>query len=218
MMNIKAVIFDIDDTLVDRKTAFLRFCHYLIDKYSAIYPYSIDKDDLISYMIEIDASGYGGLKNFIPELNKVWNLPVSCDEFIKERNSIFGKFTVPFPEAYEVLKYLKAKYKLGVVTNGYSQVQREKIRVAGLADYFDDIIVSEEAGIAKPDPRVFLISCDNLGVKPEESVLVGDYYPNDIAGAISAGITPIWICNSPDAYREYTGIRISSLKELMQIL
>jgi len=218
MKNIKAVIFDIDDTLVDRKVAFLRFCHYFIDKYSVIYPYNINKDDLISYMIEIDASGYGGLKNFIPELNKVWHLPISSQEFIKERNSVFGSFTVPFPESKSLLEYLKGKYKLGVITNGYSAVQREKIRVAGLEDYFDDIIVSEESGTAKPDPKIFFMACANLKVKPDEAVYVGDYYPNDIEGAISAGITPIWVCSNPEAYRDYEGKRISSIKELMDIL
>lgn len=218
MNNTKAVIFDIDDTLVDRNTAFLRLCHYLIDKYSVLYPYSISRDDLINYMIEIDAGGYGGLINFIPKLNKVWQLPVTSQEFIQERNAIFGKFTVPFPETHNVLEYMKARYKLGVITNGYSAVQREKIRVAQLEGYFEDIIVSEEAGIAKPDRRIFLLSCSNLGVKPEEAVYVGDYYPNDIAGALSANITPIWICKNPDAHKDYSGIRISSLKDIMQIL
>jgi len=218
MNNIKAIIFDIDDTLVDRKAAFLSFCHYFIDKYSVLYPYSINKNDLISYMIEIDASGYGGLKNFMPELNKVWSLPLTSQEFIQERNSVFGSFAVAFPDAKDVLEYLKSKYKLGVITNGYSKVQREKIRVAGIEAYFDDIIVSEESKIAKPDPKIFHMACANLGIKPEEAVYVGDYYPNDIAGAIGAGITPIWICNSPDAYREYSGIRISTLKELKRIL
>jgi len=90
--------------------------------------------------------------------------------------------------------------------------------VAGIEAYFDDIIVSEESKIAKPDPKIFHMACANLGIKPEEAVYVGDYYPNDIAGAIGAGITPIWICNSPDAYREYSGIRISTLKELKRIL
>lgn len=216
--DIKAVIFDIDDTLTDRKVAFLRFCHYFIDKYSALFPYSISKDDLVGYMIEIDAGGYGGLENFIPKLNKVWRLPFTSEEFIQERNSVFGSFAAAFPEAKDVLEYLRPKYKLGVITNGYSKVQREKIRTAGIEDYFDDIIVSEESGTAKPDPKIFHMSCANLEIKPEEAVYVGDYYPNDIAGALAAGITPIWICDNPDANREYTGIRIQSLRELMRIL
>jgi len=218
MNNIKAVIFDIDDTLIDRKAAFLSFCNYFIDKYSALYPISINKEDLIKYMIEIDGSGYGGLKNFLPRLNEVWKLPLTSEEFIKERNGVFGKFAIAFPESHKVLSYMKTKYKLGVITNGYSKVQREKIKVAGLEDYFDDIIVSEETGTAKPDPRIFQLSCDNLGIKPEEAVYVGDYYPNDIAGAISARITPIWICNNPDLNIEYTGIRLSKIEDIMQVL
>jgi putative hydrolase of the HAD superfamily len=161
MNNIKAVIFDIDETLVNRKAAFLSLCNYFIDKYSTVYPYEVNKEDLINYMIEIDANGYGGLENFITRLNKVWKLPLTVQEFIDERNTMFGRFTVPFHEAFEVLEYMKARYRLGVITNGYSAVQREKIRVAGLEGYFDDIIVSDETGTAKPDPSIFRLSCAN---------------------------------------------------------
>lgn len=218
MKNIKAVIFDIDETLVDRKKAFISLCNYFINKYSVSYPYNVNKDDLINHMIEIDANGYGGLENFIPKLNKVWKLPLSVQEFIDERNEMFGRFTVPFPEAFKVLEYMKTGYKLGVITNGYSAVQREKIKVAGLEEYFDNIIVSDETGTAKPDPRIFLLSCANLSVKPEEAVYVGDYYPNDIAGAICAGIMPIWICNNPNEKKDYTGIRVTCLQDILRIL
>ncbi len=218
MHKIKAVIFDIDNTLINRKKAFLQLCDYFINTYAPIYPYEGTREDLIKKLVEIDANGYGGHENFMPKLRKVWILPHTVQEFMKERNMIFGKLTIPYPETNEVLATLKGKYKLGVITNGYSSVQREKIRVAGITHYFDDIIVSGEEEFAKPDPRVFLLSCEHLGVSVEEVVYVGDYYPNDIEGAISAGIAPFWISENPEEHPEYEGIRVTRLKDILKFL
>ncbi len=218
MDNIKAVIFDVDETLVDRRAALILLFEYFIDKYAGEYPYKGSREELIDYMIEIDENGYSGLDKFFRKLHKRWKLPHSAEAFIKERNDIFGGLAVPFPEMFEVLDSLKGKYKLGIITNGYSSVQREKIRKVNIAEYFDDIIVSGEQPYAKPDPRIFELACRNLGVKPEEAVFIGDYYPNDIAGALSAKIMPIWINNNPDEHKEYQGIRVSRLKDILEFL
>jgi putative hydrolase of the HAD superfamily len=208
----------VDETLVDRKAALVLLFEYFIDKYSGDYPYEGSREELINYMIEIDENGYSGLEKFFRKLNMRWKLPHSVKEFIKERNDIFGGLTVPFPEMLEVLECLKGKYKLGIITNGYSSVQREKIRKVNITEYFDDIIVSGEQPFAKPDPRIFELACKNLGVKPEEAIFVGDYYPNDIAGALSAKIMPIWISNNPDEHKEYQGIRVKCLKDILKYL
>ncbi len=212
----KAIIFDVDETLVDRKDAFIRFCNYLLDRYSKDHPYDGTREALIDYMVEIDENGYSRLEDFIPRLNKLWRLPLSVEEFIAERNEVFGKLTTAYPELYEVLEALKGRYKLGIITNGYSSVQREKIKSVKIADYFDDIIVSGEQDFAKPDPRIFALSCERLGVTPAEAVYIGDYYPNDIAGAIGAGIMPIWINVDPLEHKEYEGIRVTRLRDILK--
>lgn len=215
---INAVIFDMDNTLIDRRKAFLRLCDYLIETYGTEYPYTLTREELIEFMIEIDADGYGGLQNVIPKLSKVWKLPHSVEEFIEERNKIFGKLTVLYPESVEVLELLKGNYKLGMITNGYSTVQREKIDTVKIGHYFEDIIVSGEEDFEKPDPRIFFKACNNLGVKPEEAVYVGDYYPNDIVGSLSANLTPIWITEDPDEHPEYQGICVKRLKDILNYL
>jgi putative hydrolase of the HAD superfamily len=212
----KAIIFDVDGTLVDRRDAFIRFCNYLVDRYGEENPYEVTREALINYMIEIDENGYGGLENFIPRLNKLWELPISIEGFIVERNEIFGKMTTAYPELYEVLDSLKGRYKLGIITNGYSSVQRDKINAVDIADYFDDIIVSGEHDFAKPDSRIFALACERLGVNKEEAVYIGDYYPNDIAGALGAGIMPIWISEDPQEHIEFEGIRVKRLQDILQ--
>jgi putative hydrolase of the HAD superfamily len=218
MQNIKAVIFDIDNTLVDRREAFLRLCDYLIETYGKDYPFEITREELVRYLVEIDANGYGGLEKFVPKLSGVWKLPHTIEEFVKERNEVFGKLTVPYPDTFTVLEALKGRYKLGVITNGFSSVQREKIVKVEIEHYFDDIIVSGEEEFEKPDPRIFRLSCKHLGVSPEEAVYIGDYYPNDIAGALASGITPIWINEDDTDHPEYNGIRVKELKEVLEYL
>ncbi len=218
MKNIRAVIFDIDETLVDRKAAFLKLCDYLIDKYAKDYPFQMSRDELIKYLVKVDKNGYSPLEDIIPKLDPVWKLPLSPAEFVQERNSIFGKLTVPYPKTYEVLEALKGKYILGVITNGFSHVQREKIITVKIESYFEDILVSGDVDYSKPDPRIFALSCRRLGVEPEEAVYVEDHYRNDITGALGAGITPIWINNDLQEHPEYTGIRVSSLGEILNYL
>lgn len=218
MDKLKAVVFDVDNTLVDRRKTFILFCEYFIDKYAREYPYSCNKGELINYMVQIDGDGYGGIRNFIPKLQLIWELPFTIDEFINERNAVFGKFSVPMPGLNEVLPELKKKYKLGIITNGYSKVQRDKIDAVGIAEYFDDILVSQEAACAKPDKGIFELSLAKLKVKPEEAIYIGDYYPNDIEGAVNAKIKPIWITEKPDEHSEYNGIQIRDLKELLELL
>jgi len=218
MKKLKAVVFDVDNTLIDRRKAFYDLCSYIINKYSPLYPIDGSKDELIAHMVRIDGDGYGGLKKFIPTLKKYWNMEITTEDFLNDRNEVFGKLSVPMPDLYEVLEILKKKYKLGIITNGYSKVQRDKIDTVKIADYFDDIIVSGETDYEKPDREIFELSCRNLGVEPDETVYVGDYFPNDIAGAIGAKIMPIWINEDPNEHKEYEGIRITKLTDLLKLL
>jgi putative hydrolase of the HAD superfamily len=88
---------------------------------------------------------------------------------------------------------------VGVVSNNLLQEQRDKLRCCGLEPHVDVLVVSGETGISKPDPRIFEIALEELGCLADESVMVGDSWDADIAGAIAAGIRPIWFSRTPDA-------------------
>lgn len=92
------------------------------------------------------------------------------------------------PGAAEVLDDLARDHRIGLVTNGASCLQREKLAGCGLADRFDAVVVSGDLGTRKPDPAVFQRALDLLGARPGEAVMVGDSPERDIAGAHACGI------------------------------
>ncbi|MFB6291592.1 MAG: HAD family hydrolase [Candidatus Bipolaricaulia bacterium] len=97
-----------------------------------------------------------------------------------------------YEDVPELVKKLAGKFKLGLLTNGPSDLQRRKIDVLGIESWFDEIIVSGEHGLAKPDPRIFHIALENLGCSREESVYIGNSLKYDVLGANNAGIPVIW--------------------------
>lgn len=110
----------------------------------------------------------------------------------------------PFPEAEPLLDALRDRaLLLGCVTNGASEVQREKLEACGLVGAFDEVLVSGEEGIGKPDPAILLRACERLGVRPEEAVYVGNSPVRDVAAARAAGMRSVLVeRRDPDAVAE----------------
>jgi putative hydrolase of the HAD superfamily len=108
------------------------------------------------------------------------------------RRDWFGRLVL-FGDAVQTLEALRPRYKLGLVTNGPSHTQRPKIEQFKLIDYLDLLIVSEEVGVAKPDPAIFTIALEQLGVAPSEALFVGDSPEFDLRGAAAARMPFIWM-------------------------
>lgn len=122
--------------------------------------------------------------------------------------------------AEELVRYLAEKYPLTVVTNGFVEVQYEKFDKSGLRDCFAHIVLSEEVGCQKPNPRIYEEALRMNGVSAEEAVMIGDSWNSDIQGAINVGIDQIWIRKSQDPLpngQSATYI-VKSLDEVMEIL
>ena len=122
--------------------------------------------------------------------------------------------------AEELVRYLAKKYPLTVVTNGFVEVQYEKFDKSGLCDCFAHIVLSEEVGCQKPNPRIFEEALRMNGLQAEEVVMIGDSWSSDIQGAINAGIDQIWIRKSKDPLPEGQSATylVQSLSEVMEIL
>lgn len=98
-----------------------------------------------------------------------------------------------FPEVREVLRILKPRFPLGVISNGPSDLQRYKLRLFDLECEFDPIVISGEVGVAKPDPRIFRHALELVKVLPSEALYVGDSPTYDIAGAKGVGMWMAWV-------------------------
>ena len=124
------------------------------------------------------------------------------------------------PGAEEIVRYLAKKYPLTVVTNGFVEVQYEKFDKSGLRDCFAHIVLSEEVGCQKPNPRIFEEALRMNGLQAEDVVMIGDSWNSDIQGAINAGIDQIWIRKSKDPLPEGQSATylVQSLSEVMEIL
>ena len=122
--------------------------------------------------------------------------------------------------AEELVRYLAAKYPLTVVTNGFVEVPYEKFDKSGLRDCFAHIVLSEEVGCQKPNPRIFEEALRMNGLQAEDVVMIGDSWNSDIQGAINAGIDQIWIRKSKDPLPEGQSATylVQSLSEVMEIL
>jgi putative hydrolase of the HAD superfamily len=97
------------------------------------------------------------------------------------------------PDAESVLADLARDHRLALLTNGAADVQREKISRTALGRHFATIVISGEAGVGKPDPRVFEIVLERLGVAKDAATMVGDSLPRDIGGAQGSGLRAIWL-------------------------
>lgn len=135
------------------------------------------------------------------------------------------KYFSLLPGAEELVRYLAKKYPLTVVTNGFVEVQYEKFDKSGLRDCFSHIVLSEEVGCQKPNPRIFEEALRMNGLQAEDVVMIGDSWNSDIQGAINAGIDQIWIrknkeqgTKSQDTTEQTATYIVQSLSEVMEIL
>ena len=189
----KAVLFDFDETLQDRTLAFEGYMDAFLDEYLP----NISQKEREAHKQDMRITGNGGYVNRVEwckNLVKMWGWENAPDATVlaNHYDYNFGDFNVIFENSIPLLKELKARgYLTGVITNGPSVLQNHKMDTSGLRPYCDIVVVSGDEGVHKPDPRLFEITAERLGVKPQECVYVGDHPVNDIQGALSAGMGAI---------------------------
>ena len=129
------------------------------------------------------------------------------------------------PDAQETVRYLADKYVLTVISNGFEEVQYDKLRQSGLLPYFAYVVLSDEVGVLKPDARIFEVALRrNRRTLPDlekaDVVMIGDSWHSDIEGARNAGIDAIWVTRQDlDDRTVAGGVQIvRSLRELMDVL
>lgn len=146
--------------------------------------------------------------------------PVSdnlIDLLAKEYILHLSSFNHLLPHTVEILEYLKPKYKLHVITNGFQEIQEKKMKNAKIHGYFDQIVDSEMAGVKKPNPLIFELALKSAKASPEKSMMIGDNIEADILGAQAVGFHAIHFNAHNDPRHEYCEM-IHDLSEIKTYL
>ncbi|WP_180001762.1 HAD family hydrolase [Acinetobacter sp. YH12255] len=223
-MPIQAVLFDLDNTLTHRDLTAQAYSCYLAEYYASAFA-QVEPEKIIEIVRRIDNGGYpkkellthgsigaSAAYALLQELS--WLNPPSIDELAQFWFSQFGRCAVEMPDVKQVLAQLKSQgYQLAIVSNGGHDTRLNTIRGLGIADYFEEIISSGLVGFSKPQPEIFQITAQRLGVLPEHCLYIGDHPINDIQGAKNAGMHALWMQGfHPDA--EEIQYKIQQLPEI----
>jgi putative hydrolase of the HAD superfamily len=230
--DIKAALFDVDDTLFDREAAQSIVLKQIVTNLPGLFQ-NLETERIRAAFIESDrittrefdaGAPSDGLRNARSRLFlDLLDIPEEHAEkitvlYVRD----YPKVNAPVPGSVKLLDELSRKVKIGVVSNGLPDVQYRKLDKLGL-HRFNCIILSEEIGIRKPDPRIFLLAAAKIGVQPQECLYIGDSYARDIVGAGQAGMMTCWF-DRKQAAREKTGVsadliinRLEELREFFKI-
>lgn len=230
-MQIKHIFFDLDRTLWDFETNAYKTLSELYKEYAL-------KDKGIS---DVDVF----INNYKMHNERLWELyrddkidkdvlrsrrfKLTLQDFGKEDDRLAIELgnqyiqkcplkTHVFPFTYEVLDYLKEKYHLHIITNGFEEVQYVKLEQSKLLHYFEQIITSEQVGVKKPNPEIFRHALLKAFCKPDESIMIGDDLPVDILGAKAMGMHQVYFNPEKTAHQESIDFEVSCLSQLQELL
>ena len=224
---INDIFFDLDHTLWDfQKNSALTF-DFLLKKYQI----NIDLNKFLNIYIPINFSywklyrdekitkeflRYNRLKSSLEKLN----ISLSDDVI----NKIADDYVISLPvnnflikDTILVLDYLRNKYRLHIITNGFTEVQNKKIVNSQIKKYFHSIIDSETVGVKKPNIKIFDYALKVSGARSKNSLMIGDNLEADILGALNAGFHAIHFNNNNEAPHEHCLI-LNELKSLLECL
>lgn len=195
---IRALLFDLDDTLHSRNAAFHRWVQVFVRDDLGLAEDDPRYQEAIERITELDDKGYGPREIFFSKIKETYPyLPMlqsSVDQLIEFYKSRFLEHLRPEEETQRLLTALKgAGLPFGIITNGATSHQLQRIRVLGLDLLTSCIFVSEQFGCEKPDPTIFLAAAASLGYEPDDILFVGDHPRNDIWGAQRAGMRTAWL-------------------------
>ena len=128
----------------------------------------------------------------------------------------------PVDGARDLLAALKPRVRIAVVSNNLLEEQQGKLRQCGFDPYIDALVVSEQVGVSKPDPRIFAIALERLGCAAADAVMIGDSWSADVEGARAAGIRAIWFNRTdspvPGARAVDVVRRLSPVSDVLRVL
>ena len=223
-MKYKAIFFDNDDTLMDFQNCNRNAIALLLDEYGYLHPDRYDQYE------EINLQCWRALEKGEMTQNQVkyirfehfferYSIPRDSKKAAERFAVLLGQQSILLPDTEDTLRQISEKLPIVIVTNGIAAIQRARFEHSPVKKYASSIIISEEVGIAKPDPEIFRIACESVHVKANEVLMVGDGLESDIHGANNAGIDVCWF--NPNKKMLPQGIHveyeITNIKECVDI-
>jgi len=180
------LLCDLDNTLVDRDAAFCRWATAFASQHG-------QDDEFVTWLQEIDDSGFGPRPDFFEAIHRRLELPSTVDEFVV---AYYRDFLPQFRTDDDVRAALvdaRARgWRIAIVTNG-PVTQHDKIENSGLQTFVDAWCVSDVEGHAKPDARLLEIAAERSGISLDGAWMIGDNADTDIGAAVAAGIDSVWL-------------------------
>lgn len=215
---IRAVLFDLDRTLLDRDTYFAAFAASQYERFQPRLP-GIEASAFVERLVKLDA--FGSVWKDVVYQRLIAELGITgivWEELFSDFDRRIADHYVPFPGLHDVLAELSQTHALGIITNGKDEFQQRTINALGIAHHFKAILISEAEGVRKPEAEIFLRALKQLSCEPAEAVYVGDNPEADVRAARAAGLKAIWKRNTAFAEPPEADGIIDSLEELPFIL
>lgn len=229
-MKYTTILLDFDDTLIDTQgyaerclqgiykdykienffssydefvSVYMKYTHQLWDLYALG---KIDKQVLINDRFYKPFEGKeGATRKYLDEMNRDFmSRVVHIDAYIDGSK--------------EILEYLKPKYKIVMLSNGFSELQYNKLDSVGFTHYFDKVVLSDVVGVNKPHPDIFKYALKSVGAYERDSIMIGDNLLADIKGAMNSNIDQIWFNPGNKEADEKPTYTVSRLEEIKNIL
>ncbi|MEU1007339.1 HAD family hydrolase [Streptomyces sp. NPDC088810] len=226
-MTIRAVVWDVDDTLFDYTTADREGMRAHLVAEGLLVGYDSPEQALVRWreITERQWARYAaGECSFQDQRRDRVRVFLGTDMTDAEADAWFQRYVGHyeaawsiFPDVLPALEALAVSHRHAVLSNSSIAVQEHKLRTLGLLDRFESVLCAAELGVSKPDPGAFLASCEALGLSPHEVAYVGDHPEIDGRGAAEAGLLSVWIDRGTgvvQAVGEVVCRRISTLAEL----
>ena len=226
-MALKAVIFDLDNTLFDFNTAhrmgLLAMAQYGESRFGLPADRFVQAYQLADLQIKKEQPLAAACHNrmiIAQRMLEMLGLPslVTPLELYETYWGTIIRTIKPYDGVTLLLSKLKRQHiRTGIVTDMTAHIQHRKIAALGLSEYFDVIVSSEEAGVEKPNPKIFHDCLNKLHVRPRESVFIGDSFERDVCGAHAAGMMPFWlnIGGAPTPKANFAFKEVRSITEIL---
>lgn len=193
----EAVLFDLDETLIDRAPAIRAFVVDQYDRCASVLA-GVTVEQYRDTFLDVEQFGRIAKKVVYPELAAQLGLAEGAAKvLLDDYTENYPRYATLRPEAKPAVEALHGMgMRLGVITNGVAEVQYGKLDAIGLRPLFEVILISSVEGISKPDPVIFQRAAEQLSLPEGVCLFVGDNPAVDIMGAEAAGMPAAWLENT----------------------